>query len=79
MKKIVVLIISIIFVLSIALVSFFGLKIRTLERTIYVDKVELLNETRNYYGDEYIIIDFDEIDPDNNQVQLGLIPENNYK
>lgn len=43
MKKSVVILIAIIYVASIALVSFFGLKFKVFEEIVYVETVELLN------------------------------------
>ena len=44
MKKSVVVLIGIIYIASIALVSFFGLKYKVFEEVVYVESVELLNE-----------------------------------
>ena len=44
MKKSVVILITIIYVASIALVSFFGLQFKVFDEVIYTNKIELLNE-----------------------------------
>lgn len=44
MKKSVVILILIIYVASVALVSFFGLQYKTFDEVIYTTKIELLNE-----------------------------------
>lgn len=43
MKKSVVILIALIYVASIALVSFFGLQFKVFNEEVYVDKIELLN------------------------------------
>lgn len=44
MKKSVVILIAIIYIASIALVSFFGLKFKVFEAVVYVQEIEILNE-----------------------------------
>ena len=58
MKKSVVIIIALIYVASIALVSFFGLQFKVFEEVIPVERVEITNEGQKYselYGD-YIVL-----------------------
>lgn len=58
MKKSVVIIIALIYVASIALVSFFGLQFKVFEEVISVERVEITNEGQKYsesLGD-YIVI-----------------------
>lgn len=58
MKKSVVIIIALIYVASIALVSFFGLQFKVFEEVIPVERVEITNEGQKYsesLGD-YIVI-----------------------
>ena len=62
MKKSVVIIIALIYVASIALVSFFGLQFKVFEEVIPVERVEITNEGQKYsktLGD-YIVIYPDE-------------------
>lgn len=58
MKKSVVILIALIYISSVALVSFFGLQHKTFNEIIYVEKIEILNE--NYKldqnGEKYITI-----------------------
>ena len=58
MKKSVVILIAIIYISSVALVSFFGLQHKTFNEIIYVEKIEILNE--NYKldqnGEKYITV-----------------------
>lgn len=60
MKKAVIILIGIIYILAIVVVSFFGLKIETFNETIYVDKVEFTNEGIKVAADgsKYIVIDY---------------------
>ena len=62
MKKSVVIIIALIYVASIALVSFFGLQFKVFEEVIPVERIEITNEGQKYsktLGD-YIVIYPDE-------------------
>lgn len=62
MKKSVVIIIALIYVASVALVSFFGLQFKVFEEVIPVERVEITNEGQKYsetQGD-YIVIKPDE-------------------
>ena len=61
MKKSVVILIGVIYILSIAVVSFMGLKIDTFEETVYVEKIEITNEgvKKTPTGDLYIVVPFD--------------------
>ena len=74
MKKSVVILIAIIYISSIALVSFFGLRHKTFNEIVYVERVEILNE--NYSiddnGEKYITV------RDSNQFQLEwrVYPDN---
>ena len=62
MKKSVVVLIGLIYVASIALVSFFGLKFKVFEEVIPVESIELLNEglKHNDIWGEYVVIHPDE-------------------
>ena len=58
MKKSVIVLIALIYVASIALVSFLGLQFKVFEQIVYVDKVEITNEGQKYseqFGD-YVVI-----------------------
>ena len=48
MKKSVVILIALIYVVAIALVSFFGLQFKVFEEVIPVEKIEILNEPDDY-------------------------------
>lgn len=75
MKKSVVIIIAVIYVASIAIVTFFGLKHNTFFDDIPLEKVEIVNEGINYTrdGQKYIVIN-----PGENTFQIEYIvsPEN---
>lgn len=62
MKKSVIVMIGVIYVLAIAIVSFFGLQIETFNQTIYVEKIECINEELKVSGDgtKYIVIYYQE-------------------
>ena len=61
MKKSVIILIGVIYILSIAVVSFMGLKIDAFEETIYVKKIEITNEGVKVTptGDLYIVVPYD--------------------
>lgn len=84
MKKSVIVMILIIYIASIVVIGFFGVKISTFNVTLYVQDIQLLNEDviPDPNGvDRYIVITFEpyEFETDNpNYVQLmwKIIPEN---
>lgn len=72
MKKSVIVLIGVIYVIAIAVVSFFGLKIDTLNEVIYVDKIECTNEEIRVASDgtKYISIKYVEDDENPPTIQL---------
>lgn len=63
MKKSVIILIALIYIASIALVSFFGLKFKVFDEIVYVSSIELLNtdlkeanETQKTEYDYYVVI-----------------------
>ena len=66
MKKSVIVLIGIIYILAIVVVSFFGLKIETFNETIYVSDVHYINEDIKVSpdGTKYVVITYVD-DPDN--------------
>ena len=60
MKKSVIILIGIIYILAIVVVSFFGLKIETFNETVYVEKVEFTNEEIKIAADgsKYVVIEY---------------------
>ena len=59
MKKSVIILIAVIYVASIALVSFFGLKFKTYDEKVYVEKIEITNTDGIKYkddGSKYVVI-----------------------
>ena len=70
MKKSVVILIALIYVVSIALVSFFGLQFKTFNPIIYTTSVEILNENVkvNDAGEPYVVVRPD--DKGNRQYQI---------
>ena len=77
MKKSVVIIIVLIYLASIALVSFFGLQFKVFEEVIPVEKVEITNEGQKYsdqFGD-YIVIKPDANGEYRFQIQYRVYPD----
>lgn len=78
MKKSVVIIIALIYVASIALVSFFGLQHKVFEEVIPVERVEITNEGQKYsetHGD-YIVIRPNEKGERRIKIDYHVYPEN---
>lgn len=66
MKKSVILLIGVIYILAIVVVSFFGLKVETFNDTIYVDAVTITNDDiKPGFEDKIVVIYFDNDDPEN--------------
>ena len=80
MKKSVVVLIGIIYIASIALVSFFGLKFKVFEEIVYVERVELLNEdlkeSTTSGFDYYTVIYPDENGERRYQIKYRVYPDN---
>ena len=51
MKKSVVILIAVIYVMAVVLVSFFGIQAELLEETVYVNKIEIINKDTTYATD----------------------------
>lgn len=70
MKKSVVILIALIYIVSIALVSFFGLQYKTFNPIVYTTSVEILNENVkvNDNGEPYVVVRPD--DEGNRQYQI---------
>ena len=78
MKKSVVIIIALIYIASIALVSFFGLQHKVFEEVIGVERVEITNEGMKYsetHGD-YIVIRPNEQGERRIQINYHVYPDN---
>lgn len=80
MKKSVILLIFVIYVASVVIIGFFGVKIASYEPFVYVSKIEILNPEvkTSTEGNKFISFYFDENDEDNNIIQLRvkMLPEN---
>ena len=78
MKKSVIILITLIYVLSIALVSFFGLKAKTFNEIVYTTGIELLDENikQNAEGEKYIVIHKDENGEYKYQLKYRVHPDN---
>lgn len=78
MKKSVIILIAIIYVASIALVSFFGLQFKTFEPIIYTQSVELLNEDIKTAedGSKYVIVRPNEHGERTYQIRYRVHPDN---
>lgn len=79
MKKSVIVLIGIIYVIAIAVVSFFGLKIETFNQTVYVTNIECTNENLKVSNDgvKYIVTTFvdDRENPTTVQLQWHVYPD----
>ena len=51
MKKSVVILIAVIYLMAVVLVSFFGIQAELLEETVYVNKIEIINKDTTYATD----------------------------
>lgn len=62
MKKSVIILIGIIYIASIVFISFFGMKMVLYNETVYVEKVECINDDikENSSGEKYIILNYEE-------------------
>ena len=62
MKKSVILLIGIIYILAIVVVSFFGLKVETFNETKYVTSIECINEgvQLDSQGEKYVVIAYED-------------------
>ena len=79
MKKSVIILIAIIYVASIALVSFFGLKFKVFEEVVPVESVKILDENLkpgNENFDYYTVIELDENGKGRYQIRYRVYPDN---
>ena len=79
MKKSVIVLIAVIYIVAIATVSFIGLKVETFNETVYVNKIEITNENLKYAedGSKYIVIKYvnDEDNPTAYQIEWHVYPD----
>lgn len=78
MKKSVVILIAIIYVASIALVSFFGLQFKVFEEVIPVERIEITNpgQKENATLGNYVMVDADGKSEVRYQIDYHVYPEN---
>ena len=78
MKKSVIILIAIIYVASIALVSFFGLQYQNFFELVYTNSIELLDENikTNNAGEKYVVINKDESGEYVYQLTYRVHPDN---
>lgn len=79
MKKSVIILIALIYVASVALVSFFGLQFKVFEEVIPVERVEITNEVDDYnetWGDYVVITQPNEKGEVRYQINYRVYPEN---
>ena len=78
MKKSVIILIALIYVASVALVSFFGLQFKVFEEVISVEKVEITNEGQknNEQLGDYVVIYPNEKGEWRYQIQYHVYPDN---
>lgn len=62
MKKSVIILIGVIYIIAVAMVSFFGLKTQVYNEKIYISKIELLNENiqTTSKGENILIVNYDD-------------------
>lgn len=79
MKKSVIVLIGVIYILAIVVVSFFGLKIQTFNETIYTTKIEYTNSDIKIAddGSKYVVIKYveDELNPTSYQLEWRVYPD----
>ena len=78
MKKSVVILIALIYIASVALVSFFGLQFKVFEEVIPVERVEITNEGQKYneqHGD-YVVIRPDANGDVRYEIKYRVYPDN---
>ena len=78
MKKSVSILIGLIYVASIALVSFYGLQYKTFDEVVYVSDIEILNEgiKTDSQGEKYIALFPDENGERKFQIEYRVYPDN---
>ena len=78
MKKSVIILIGLIYVASIALVSFYGLQYKTFDEVVYVSDIEILNEgiKTDSQGEKYIALFPDENGERKFQIEYRVYPDN---
>ncbi len=78
MKKSVVILIALIFIASVVLVSFLGLKDKVFNPIVYVESIELLEENLKYndQGKPYVVIRPDENGVRQYQIKYRVHPDN---
>lgn len=79
MKKSVVILIAVIYIMAVVLVSFFGIQAELLEETVYVNKIEIINKDATYADDgvtKKVDIYFNGKDTAEYQLQWRVDPTN---
>ncbi len=78
MKKSVIILIALIYIVSVALVSFFGLKAKVFNPIVYTESVELLNTDlkTNDEGERYVVVRPDENGERKYQILYRVHPDN---
>ncbi len=85
MKKSVIILIFVVYVASVVIIGFYGVKMSSYNPTIYVSKIEILNPEvkQNSEGKKYIILNFVEYDttkeednPNRLTLDIKVLPEN---
>ena len=77
MKKSVIVLIGVIYVLAVFAVSFFGLKTQVYNEKIYISEIEIINEDVKITssGENYVMFEYDESNP-YFIIQRKIYPEN---
>ena len=76
MKKSVIVLIGVIYVLAVFAVSFFGLKTEVYNEKVYIEEIKIINEgvKQTSNGENYVIIEYDEDSP-HYIIQRKIYPE----
>lgn len=78
MKKSVIFFIAVIYIISIVVVTFFGLTVNMEQFTIYMNRLEITSYSSITSGEKYAFLAFDDSDSDNNSIFVDYItgPDN---
>ncbi len=78
MKKSVVFLIAVIYIISIVVVTFFGLRVNMDQFTIYMNNIEITSYDRVSDDEKYAFLEFDDNDADKNTIFIEWItgPDN---
>lgn len=78
MRKSVVFLIAVIYIISIVVVTFFGLRVNMEQFTVYMNHIEITTYDRIMNEEKYVFLEFDDNDPYNNAIFIDWLigPDN---